>query len=189
MTTIIAGGFQTHESATAAMQRLMDAGVLDENLCSFRVNPPGEHDDTPIGGDHMASPGAGHAGGGSVRGAAIGAAAGAAAGAVAATVLGPVAIAGGAGVGAYTGALVGALGSMDNSTHRDDMRPAENLVAVNVDAGGIPAETVVEIFQQCGATQVERAEGTWANGEWADFDPVTPPHLIQPTQPEPRPLA
>jgi hypothetical protein len=143
------------------------------------VNPPGEHDDTPIGGDRDASPGATHAGGGAVKGAAVGAVAGAAAGAVASTVLGPVAIAGGAGVGAYTGALVGALGSMDRHTHRDEMRPAENLVAVNVDATPIGSERVVAIFRECGASQIERAEGTWANGEWADFDPVSPPHLIQ----------
>jgi hypothetical protein len=180
MTTIIAGGFQTYDSAEAAMRRLREAGVTDDDLCSFRVNPPGEHDATPIGGDRPESPGARKADGGAVKGAAIGAVAGAAAGAVASPVLGPVAIAGGAGVGAYTGALVGALGAMGRRTHRDDVRPAENLVAVNVGNGGLPAERVIEIFEQCGAEQVERAEGTWANGEWADFDPVTPPQLVHP---------
>jgi hypothetical protein len=188
MTTIIAGGFDTYEKAEAAMQRLREAGVTEDNLCDFRVNPPGEHDGTPIGGDHDESPGAHHAGGGAVKGAAVGAIAGAAAGAVAATVLGPVAIAGGAGAGAYTGALVGALGSMDRATHRDDMRPAENLVAVNVGAGEVPESRAIEIFEQCGARQVERAEGTWADGEWADFDPVTPPQLVRPTA-ENRPTA
>jgi hypothetical protein len=180
MTTIIAGGFQTHEAASAAMRRLLEAGVDEDNLCSFRVNPPGEHDETPIGGDRDKSPGATEAGGGAVNGAAVGAVAGAAAGAVASTVLGPVAIAGGAGVGAYTGALVGALGSMDRRTHRDEVRPAENLVAVNVgDGAALSADRVIDLFRECGAMQIERAEGTWANGEWADFDPVTAPHLIQ----------
>ena len=122
MTTIIAGGFTTNDAAERAMQHLIAAGVNEDNLCSFRVNPPGEHDGLPTGGDRPESPGATQAGGGAVRGAAVGAVAGAAAGAVAATVLGPVAIAGGAGVGAYTGALVGALGSMDPATHRDEMR-------------------------------------------------------------------
>jgi hypothetical protein len=186
MTTIIAGWFQTHDEAAAAMQRLREAGVTEDNLCSFRVNPPGEHHGTPIGGDRDESPGATHAGGGAVRGAAVGAVAGAAAGAVASTVLGPVAIAGGAGVGAYTGALVGALGSMDGRTHRDEVRPAENLVAVNVGGGGAPAERVIEVFEQCGATQIERAEGTWTGGEWSDFDPVAPPHLIHSSPDEPK---
>ena len=179
MTTIIAGGFETYDGANTAMRRLREAGVSEENLCSFRVNPPGEHDETPIGGDHDESPGAHHAGGGSVKGAAVGAIAGAAAGAVASTVLGPVAIAGGAGVGAYTGALVGALGSMDEATHRDEVRPAENLVAVNVGASEIDESRAIAIFEQCGAMQVERAEGTWADGEWADFDPVVAPRLIR----------
>jgi len=185
MTTIIAGGFTTNEAAGQALQLLVAAGVNEENLCSFRVNPPGEHDGLAIGGDRPESPGATEAGGGAVKGAAVGAVAGAAAGAVVSTVLGPVAIAGGAGVGAYTGALVGALGKMDRHTHRDELRPAENLVAVNVDAGDISEARAISIFEECGAIQVERAEGTWSNGEWSDFDPITSPQLIRPTR-EPR---
>ncbi len=186
MTTIIAGGFPTNEGADNAYRRLLAAGASEDNLCTFRVNPPGEHDATPIGGDRDESPGATKADGGAVKGAAIGTIAGAAAGAIASTVLGPVAIAGGAGVGAYTGALVGALGAMDKRTHRDEIRPAENLVAVNVGAGEIPAEQAIAIFEECGATQVERAEGTWSAGEWADFNPVIPPTLVRPTH---QPLA
>ena len=182
MTTIIAGGFTTHDGAQDAYRRLLDAGASEDNLCTFRVNPPGAHDETPIGGDRDESPGATKADGGAVKGAAIGSIAGAAAGAVASTVLGPLAIAGGAGVGAYTGALVGALGAMDKKTHRDEIRPAENLVAVNVGSGDISAEQAIAIFEQCEATQVERAEGTWTAGEWSDFDPVAPPQLVRPTQ-------
>ena len=178
MATIIAGGFAIHEDAEAAMRRLAEAGVDDEYLCSFRVNPPGAHDNLPVGGDHHESPGAHEAGGGSARGAALGAAAGAVAGAVATPILGPVAIAGGAGVGAYTGALVGALRAMDKRTHSDEMRPAETLVAVNADAAGVSPDRLVQLFEECGAQQVERSEGTWANGEWADFDPVSRPQLI-----------
>ena len=180
MATIIAGGFAVHEDAEKAMQRLRYAGVDDDNLCSFRVNPPGEHNNLAVGGDHHESPGAKDADSGAVRGAAFGAAAGAVAGAAASPVLGPVAIAGGAGVGAYTGALVGALRAMDKDkdTHKDEMRPAENLVAVNADAGPLSEEQFIAIFEECGAHQVERTEGSWANGEWADFDPVTRPHLV-----------
>jgi len=178
MTTIIAGGFATHEAAESAMQQLIAAGVNEDNLCSFRVNPPGEHEGLPTGGDRDESPGATQAGGGAVKGAAVGAVAGAAAGAVASTVLGPVAIAGGAGVGAYTGALVGALGSMDHGTHRNDVRPAENLVAVNVGAEEIGGDRVISIFHDLGALQIERAVGTWSEGEWSDFDPIAPPNLV-----------
>ena len=182
MATIIAGGFAVNHDAEAAMQRLLDAGVDDDNLCSFRVNPPGEHDGLSIGGDHHESPGAHKAGSGAAIGAAVGAAAGAAgaaAGAAAATVLGPVAIAGGAGVGAYTGALVGALGAMDERTHKDELRPAETLVAVNADAVPLSAGELIALFEECGAQQVERTDGAWANGEWADFDPVSRPHLVR----------
>ena len=178
MATIIAGGFAVNEDAEAAMQRLRDAGVDDDNLCSFRVNPPGAHDNLPAGGDHHESPGAKKADRGAALGAAVGAAAGAAAGAVASPVLGPVAIAGGAGVGAYTGALVGALGAMDKRTHKNEMRPAENLVAVNADAGPLSGQQLIALFEECGAQQVERTEGTWTNGEWSDFDPVSRPQLV-----------
>ena len=189
MATIIAGGFAVSDQADAAMQRLRDAGVDDDNLCSFRVNPPGEHDGLPIGGDRHESPGAHKAGSGSAIGAAVGAAAGAAAGAVASPVLGPVAIAGGSGVGAYTGALVGALGSMDKRTHREELRPAENLVAVNASAGPLAEDELIALFEECGAQQVERTEGTWANGEWADFDPVTRPQLVSMQPGERRPAS
>jgi hypothetical protein len=57
MTTIIAGGFQVHDAAEAAIGRLLEAGIPDDNLCSFRVNPPGEHSQLAIGGDRHESPG------------------------------------------------------------------------------------------------------------------------------------
>ena len=59
-----------------------------------------------------------------------------------------------------------------------DVRPAEALVAVNVGAGDVPEDEVIRIFEECGAQQVERAEGLWEAGEWKDFDAVRPPNLI-----------
>jgi hypothetical protein len=72
------------------------------------------------------------------------------------------------------------MGSTSNEVQPDheDVRPAEAMVAVNVDAGSIAEDEVIRIFEECGAHQVERAQGTWANGEWADFDPVSRPQLI-----------
>jgi len=180
MTTIIAGGFDVYSKTQEAIGRLRAAGVLEENLCEFRVNPPGEHDRLAIGGDHDASAGAKTAGTGATGGAAIGAAAGVAAGIAALPVAGPAAILAGAGVGAYTGSLVGGMKTRDNEAQPDhtDVRPAEALVAVNVGAGSVAEEEVIRIFEACGAHQVERAEGVWENGAWADFDAVRPPQLI-----------
>jgi hypothetical protein len=180
MATIIAGGFDVYSKTQAALQRLREAGIADVDLCEFRVNPAGEHDQTPIGGDRHESPGAKHAEKGAGKGAAIGAAIGTAAGVVATPLLGPAGIVAGAGVGGYTGSLVGSLGEVSDETQPDseDVRPAEAMVAVNVDGGSVPADEIVRIFEECGARQVERAEGLWADGEWQDFDPVSAPQLI-----------
>ena len=59
-----------------------------------------------------------------------------------------------------------------------DVRPAENLVAVKIGANGRDAKTIAAIFRACGASQIERAEGRWANGSWADFDATAAPNLI-----------
>ena len=138
------------------------------------------HDRTAVGGDRDASPGAKHEGGNAAKGAAIGAAAGLAAGAAMTPFLGPAAIAAGIGVGAYTASLVGGLKGTDNEPQpgHEDLRPAEMLVAVSLAQVGVDEETLTRIFEDCGAWQVERAEGTWSDGVWADFDPATRPHLI-----------
>ena len=181
MATIIAGGFETYVDAQAALQGLRDAGINPEFVCEFRVNPPGMHDRTPIGGDRDESPGAHEADKGAVKGGALGAVVGTVVGVTATPLLGPAGIAAGAAVGAYTGSLAGGLSSGVDSEVQPDhttMRPAEALIAVNVDGAGIGEAEVTRIFEAAGAWQIERTDGTWANGEWADFDPVRPPHLI-----------
>jgi hypothetical protein len=180
MTTIIAGGFENITPAEQAIQRLRERGVADANICKFRVNPPGMHDDTPIGGDRMKSPGAKEADKGAAKAAAVGAAAGLVAGAAATPLLGPAALAAGAGVGAYTASLVGGMNETKNEPkpEAEDVRPAEVLVCVNADAAGIPREEIVRALESAGAWQVEDAQGTWVDGEWVDFNPVSRPHLI-----------
>jgi len=180
MATIIAGGFEVVTDADAAVARLKAAGVRTESLCTFSVNPAGEHHAIPSGGDRDASPGAKNAGKGAGKGAIIGAAAGLAAGAAATPLLGPAGLAAGAAAGAYTGSLVGALGRMDKEAQpgTDSVRPAETLIAVNADAEGPSAEDIVRLFEESGARQVERTEGRWENGAWADFDPLSPPQLV-----------
>lgn len=180
MSTIIAGGFENIEYGNRALQRLGELGVPKEYLCTYRVNPPGMHDRTPIGGDRDASPGTRHEHSNAAKGAAVGAAAGLAAGAAMTPFLGPAAIAAGVGVGAYTASLVGGLSGTEKEAQpgHEDLRPAEMLVAVKADAAGVDESTLVKVFEEAGAWQVERAEGQWSDGVWADFDPATRPHLI-----------
>src|SRR4051812_4915320 len=102
MTTIIAGGFDVYSKTQEAIGRLRAAGVLEEHLCEFRVNPPGEHDRLAMGGDHHASEGAKSAGAGATAGAAIGAAAGVAVGIAAVPPAGPAAVIARAGGGGLT---------------------------------------------------------------------------------------
>jgi len=176
MSKIVAGGFQVLAEAENAVGRLQNAGVDVEYICTFRVNPAGEHHRIASGGDHASSPGARHAHAGAAKGAAIGAAIGGVAGAVG----GPIGVAAGIGVGAYTGSLVGGLKEIESEPAPDhgDVRPAENLVAVNVDAAGASEDTIVRTLEECGALLVERAEGTWSDGQWSDFDPSSRPNLI-----------
>jgi hypothetical protein len=162
MAIIIAGGFENVVEAQDAMARLRSAGVGEDSICEFAVNAPGQHDRTPIGGDRAESPGALTAGSEAVKGGALGAVAG-------------------AGVGAYTGSLVGGMkGGVDREPQPDHtvLRPAEALVAVNCDGASLGEVEVVRILEGAGAWQVERTEGSWANGEWVDFDPALPPQLI-----------
>ena len=187
MSTIIAGGFETYVESQEALKRLAEAGVNSEYLCEFRINPPGMHDTTPVGGDRNESPGAHEADDGATKGAAVGAVAGTVAGVALTPLMGPAGIAAGAGVGAYTGSLVGGMkAGVDTEAQPDHtiVRPAEAMIAVNVSGAGIPEEQIVRIFEQAGAWQIERSDGLWEDGEWKDFDAVSPPHLIGGRDPE-----
>jgi hypothetical protein len=180
MSTIIAGGFAVATDADAAVRRLQAAGVSLDHICTFRVNPPGEHHKLPAGGDHDASPAARNAHSGAAKGAAIGAAVGLAAGAAATPLLGPAGVAAGVGVGAYAGSLVGGLKEIDSEPQpgHEDVRPAENLVAVNADAAGITEDAIARLFEELGALQIERAFGRWERDSWADFDATRTPNVI-----------
>ena len=187
MAIIIAAGFETYVEAQEALRRLAQAGVNSEYLCEFAVNPPGMHDTTPVGGDRNESPGAQHMDSGATKGAAVGAAVGTVAGVAITPLLGPAGIVAGAGVGAYTGSLLGGVKKGIDETPQPDhttMRPAEALIAVNIDGAGIGEDAVTRAFEEAGAWQIERTEGRWENGEWADFNPLHPPHLIGGRDPE-----
>lgn len=183
VTTIIAGRLQQQSALEDTIEELVRAGFARERISSFYVNPPGQHDAYPIGGDHAVSAGAKQ----TDKGAAIGVAAGAAAGFAAAPFLGPVGAITGGLLGAHIGGLVGGLSEMkeegETGKHAEDidnvapLRHAGLLVAAAIDDCD-QEERVVRIFRAMGASDIERAEGTIEDGDWVDFDPVSTPALV-----------
>lgn len=184
MSTIIAGLFDTIDRAQGATDALRKSGFAAGDVCQFANNPPGQHDQFPIGGDENSDPGARHAHSTAAAGAGAGAGAGAAVGAV---VGGPPGAAVGAGVGAYVGSLVGALGGLEGkgSARRPVRRPAGVMVAARIE-NAAEEHTAIRVLRAAGASHVEMAQGQWSAGKWADFDPVIPPRLVQDASPGPR---
>ena len=182
MSTIIAARFDAQEKAGKACAQLKDAGFMADEMSLFFVNPHGQHDIFPIGGDADVSPGAEDSGKGAIAGAGMGAVAGAVAGAATAPITGPIGPMIGAGVGAYTGSLAGALNQTDKKSDVDvmaDETPLEEdeltertsgvLVAVKVT--GNKRQRAIDVFRQNNAKELEEAEGELKNGDWTDFDP------------------
>jgi len=191
MSAIIAGRFDQQEQVEKAISALTDAGFPSDRISSFYLNPAGQHDIYPIGGDRDESPGARHADGGSAKGMVAGGVAGAIAGAVAIPVVGPLAVPVAAGVGAYTGSLVGALSGTSDGPKREQeyLRTAGTMIAVNASLSDVATETIARIMKENNAVEVEDAEGTWAAGTWSDFDPLSIPHRMDEPPPVPSPRA
>ncbi len=193
MSHIIAGRFKEQDQVTRAIEAIVDAGFAREGVCSFYLNPPGQHNLYSIGGDRDDSPGAHETTAGVATGAATGGAVGAGVGMIGAPVFGPVGPAVGALVGAHVGGLIGSLSQMkekgeheetsaddahvdvsDNTLHQ---RKSGLMMAVCAD-GAQAQESAVALFQQLGAEDIEEAEGTIINSDWQDFDPLQPPRLL-----------
>jgi hypothetical protein len=177
MTHLVAGVFDAEAPATAAAHALRGAGFAAGDLDQDTLGPPGRHDALPTGGDEPADSKAQEGDVGAVKGAAVGSAIGAAVGLAATPVVGPLGIAGGAAVGAYAGSLAGAVNKMGDDTPSPQPRPAGVMVAVNTETGD-DEELAVDLMHDHGARMIERAEGAWRNGKWADFDPVRAPEVI-----------
>lgn len=179
--TIIAGRFQQQSEADDTVAELLRAGFAREDVSTFFVNPAGQHDAYPIGGDRMESPGAEQ----SRKGVAAGAAVGAAAGVAAAPFLGPVGAVTGGLVGAHVGGLVGSMSQMkekEGDTPMDAQDPQAQrqsgmMVAVAV-ADDAQEQQAIHVLRAAGAVDIERAQGTIANGDWSDFNPLDTPGLI-----------
>ena len=191
MARIIAGRFQEQEQIAQVLDAMRDAGVAPQRICSFYVNPPGQHNLYSIGGDREDSPGAHETGTGVATGAATGGAVGAAVGLTGVPVFGPVGPAVGALVGAHIGGLIGSLSQMkekgeaeestpaaagsDNEMHQ---RKAGMLLAVAVDAPDASTPTegeIVDLMRAFGGHDIEQAEGSIVDGNWEDFDPLSAP--------------
>ena len=184
MHLIIAGRFERQDQADAALAALRQAGFQQDALAAFYLNPNGQHDIFPIGGDEQSSPGSRHSGVGAAKGGGVGAALGAAVGVAATPIIGPAGIAIGAGIGAYTGSLVGAVSSTDETSDVDEQtgQPSETqptvterapgvLVAVRVDDQS--RQQAIDTFRAAGAADIEHATGELSDGQWKDFDPRT----------------
>jgi hypothetical protein len=186
MTTIIAGSFQQQDKAQTAMAELARAGFPAAETTLFFVNPPGQHDRYPIGGDASESSGTHEAPNGTAAGAAVGGAVGAAVGIATLPVLGPAAAVAGAGIGAYTGSLYGALNKVGDATEPNadsTSRKAERVEPQTRKSGVLVAvcarapeqqASAIRILRAHGAADIERVEGTITGGQWADFNPITP---------------
>jgi hypothetical protein len=183
MARIVAGLFEETTKADAALQSLQGSGFQRSGIDSFYTPPPGQHGLHPLGGDVHSDAGARKAGRGATLGAVIGAAAGAALAFVAIRtgILPPsefawlaLVIAGG--VGAYVGSFAGAMVKMRAGTARNATRehpnepPAGRMIAVLIENPEMDA-LAIEILGHNGARKMWRAEGTWGNGSWLDFDP------------------
>jgi hypothetical protein len=178
MATILAGRFQLQDEVQAAIADLQDAGFAAGRITSFYVNPPGQHDMHPLGGDHDKSPGAEDTGRTSTAGIGIGGAVGVAVGAVATPVLGPVAPVTGALVGAYAGSLMGSMSGTDEVEEIPDVRQAGMLVAVAV-SDADEEQRAVDTLRRAGTFNLERASGQIVDGDWIDFDPLSLPDYIR----------
>lgn len=118
-------------------------------------------------------------------GAAVGAAAGVGVALIAAPVVGAAIALGAIGAGAYAGSLQGAVAGMETDPSKQvgdlAIRPAGAMLAVRIDS---PAQEqdVIGALYEAGARVVERTQGIWRDGEWADFDPVSTPQIVAPLQ-------
>jgi hypothetical protein len=180
MSKIIAARFDKTMDADAALEALHREGFNREEIDSFYVSPPGQHDMTPVGGDApVASAGSRFAGAGAVIGAVAGGLVGMGIGFLlpvdqyhAVVVLFCTAL------GAYIGSFLGAMnkvrgGRRDEASVEHPVEPrGGRMIAVNVDRPGTDGRAV-KVLREFGARDLGRAEGTWRNG-WKDFDPRAP---------------
>ncbi len=192
MATIIAAKVGDQERGERIVGALKAENVAPTDLQLFYVNPPGQHATHPLGGDVDADPGADEAPEGQAAGATAGAAVGALVGAaasVAAPLAAPAVFAGMIGVGAHVGGLAGAVNRTRDAEEEQEetQKPEPGPEAADTRRGGLMLAVnirdvdeahVIDTLRRLGAHDIERAEGTWRDGDWVDFNPLEPPQLV-----------
>lgn len=180
MGNIIAGRFDLQTSAEEAHVELLRTGFSEAQVSTFYLSSAGQHDLTPVGGDEMKSHGAERSSRGIAEGGLAGGAVGAFIGAATIPVVGPVGPIVGALVGAHVGDLAGSLSETedDGATSTVPCRHSGMMVAISTNSQE-EEDTAVRVLQALNAIDIERAEGTIANGDWEDFDPRQPMQLVE----------
>ncbi len=183
MTTILAGHVLLQDQAAQACAQLQRAGFREDQISTFFVNQPGQHDLVAVGATSGESPGAKETPLAVGEGVAVGGAVGAAVGVAGVVALGPV----GPVLGALVGAHVGSLFSLSKMKEAGEPekgggnqrmpRLSGMLVAVAV-AGAGEEPLAMDVFRTLGIHHLERAEGSIIGGDWVDFDPLSLPVLV-----------
>jgi hypothetical protein len=188
MASILAARFETRAQADSAVDALSAAGVRATERSVFYLNPPGQHAEYPIGGDSHHDEGTKESGKTAGKGAMIGSATGLALGTATGAALGEggfmvAAAIAGAGIGGYVGSLAGGLAGTESgdARHASVEEPVERssgmMVAIKL-GDSASEEDVLRVLRRAGAIEIERAEGEWRDGTWADFDPRRTPKLV-----------
>lgn len=179
MSHIVAARFDNPLEADAALADLQRAGFRSGEYESFYVAPPGQHAATPIGGDSHSDAGARFAGWGAAGGAVLGALVLAILAAVVTGGQNLIAVLLAGGVGAYVGSFMGGMLRSRHASLREHTpehpveMPAGRMIAVNVDRSEMEPRAM-DVLRRHGAIELGRAEGTWRDGSWRDFDPRHP---------------
>lgn len=186
MSAIIVGRFQLQHETEYAVNELVHAGYSRAAITTFYLNPAGQHDQYPVGGDRDKSPGADDTGVGVAAGASTGAVVGATVGAATLPVTGVAGPALGGLVGAHVGSLLGSLGATDDSDQEPrrqqpedssaEVRKAGMRVAVQVQ--GRQENEAIALLHSLNAADIERSEGHIVEGDWDDFDPLSTPRYV-----------
>ena len=176
MSLIVAARFETFEQAAGASQALQANGFLTDQVSSFLVNAPARCSPDALCGETFAEPGSGRSRQTVLSGVVLGLGLGVVPGGVLVWQLGvpSILLIALALVGAYVGSLAGATSSASNATAgRPETRLPGVLVAVQVSVSneGLAAG----VLRGAGGADLEKAQGEWRDGRWADFDPLKPP--------------
>lgn len=180
MSNIIAGRFEQQTLVEEARAEILRAGFAEDHVTTFYVSPPGQHDHTPLGGDEIESRGAEHSERGLAEGSLAGGALGATVGVATFPVLGPVGPIVGALVGAHVGNLAGSLSEMEDDGSGTTLPYRRSGMMLAVSADDPDAEDrAIRLLRALHAQDIERAQGTIADGDWKDFNPTQPPRLVE----------